>query len=255
MSEKNNKNDQSEINPLGEFSGLKSIEKLDDGADVVRVFQETLIDKPVGEYFRKYIKTGMKAPANLNEQLVAIKKIWLADFHRWIMANCDKTTCEHMDELLKAESDWDSLRIAYNSFKQDSAVGMEQLGKDLLPNLSHLETGVISGAQEWWQLVENLEQSSYHRYLVMLPEPYDDDYLTGEETTIDDCQKVDLSRRYSLAYQKQSHYGTFYAYFKLKEIEIQNLFWLATIFGVFPRSHRAWTKYVPFEVIEDEDAE
>lgn len=50
------------------------------------------------------------------EQLVAIKKIWLVEFHRWIMNNCGETTMEHMDELLKAESDWETLQIVYNSF-------------------------------------------------------------------------------------------------------------------------------------------
>ena len=106
---------------------------------------------PVGEYFRKYIekvakgameenessqrlemgqlteKIGMKTSA---EQLVAIKKIWLTEFHRWIMANCNETTCEHMDELLKAESDWESLQIVYNSFNQASLGSGSAAGKE-----------------------------------------------------------------------------------------------------------------------------
>lgn len=40
---------------------------------------------------------------------VFMKKIWLIQFHRWIMAECNGTTCEQMDDLLKAESDWETL--------------------------------------------------------------------------------------------------------------------------------------------------
>jgi hypothetical protein len=42
------------MNPLGEFSGLKSVSANSDG-DFVSLFQEILIDLPVGEYFRKFI--------------------------------------------------------------------------------------------------------------------------------------------------------------------------------------------------------
>ena len=57
--------------------------------------------------------------------------------------------------------------------------------------------------------------------------------------TIDDCQKRDLSKRYSKAFMGQFHYGTFYAYLKLKELEIQNIYHLAEIFNIdgFNKNH------------------
>jgi len=51
-----------------------------------------------------------------SEIKVMLKKIWLISFHRWIMANCNNSTQEVMDEILKAESDWETLQIIYNSF-------------------------------------------------------------------------------------------------------------------------------------------
>lgn len=47
---------------------------------------------------------------------VFLQKIWLSTYHRNIMSNCNGGTQEQMDELLKAESDWATLQIIYNSF-------------------------------------------------------------------------------------------------------------------------------------------
>lgn len=127
----------SSMNPLGEFQGLKSVAGLAD-TDFVILFQEILIDLPCGEYFRKFIDdmintiqggederiTIEKVHKLMNDKSsseikVAMKKIWLMKFHRWITANCNGSTVEHMDELLKAEGDWETLQIIYNSFNRD----------------------------------------------------------------------------------------------------------------------------------------
>lgn len=42
------------MNPLGEFQGLKSVGSFA-GEEFVVLFQEILIDLPVGEYFRRFI--------------------------------------------------------------------------------------------------------------------------------------------------------------------------------------------------------
>jgi len=56
-----------------------------------------------------------------------------------------------------------------------------------------------------------------------------------------------LSLKYSIGFLSQFDYGVFYAYLKLKEIEIKNIFKLATIFQlkVLPKTHPAWKKFVP----------
>jgi len=68
-----------------------------------------------------------------------------------------------------------------------------------------------------------------------------------EDLTIDDCQKTDLSRRYSMGFFGQFHYGVFYAYLKLKELEIANIVQLSEIFAInaFPKNHPVWRKVVP----------
>jgi len=66
--------------------------------------------------------------------------------------------------------------------------------------------------------------------------------------TIDDLQKRDLSRRYSMAMLGQFHYGCFYAYLRLKELEIANIVHFAELFSIgdaIQKNHPGWKKYVP----------
>lgn len=122
------------LNPLGEFSGLKSVSSFA-SEDFVSLFQDILIDLPVGEYFRKFIDSiiailgqsdnegGQRNNERINVDQISemindysasdikvfLKKIWLISFHRWIMTNCNGTTQEIMDDILKTESDWETL--------------------------------------------------------------------------------------------------------------------------------------------------
>jgi len=79
------------------------------------------------------------------------------------------------------------------------------------------------------------------------------------ETSIDDSKKKDLSRRYSLAFFGQFHYGVFYAFLKLKEIEILNLEYLAELHSMnkaAPRHLPAWNKSaIPFQYSVDKEGE
>jgi vacuolar-type H+-ATPase subunit C/Vma6 len=106
------------LNPLGEFNGLKSVSSFASD-DFVSLFQEILIDLPVGDYFRKFIDaitdhlkqeggndnrgneritvdeiTQMINDNSASEIKMMLKKIWLISFHRWIQGNCNGGTKE-----------------------------------------------------------------------------------------------------------------------------------------------------------------
>lgn len=109
-------------------------------------------------------------------------------------------------------------------------------------NLGHLYPGKASAIQEvkeFRELVEKLDNTGYQKYFEKMPDPVKaEDQPDVELTdTIDDCQKRDLSRRYSLAFLGQYHFGVYYAYLKLKELEIMNLVQLAEIHSIdaFPK--------------------
>jgi len=109
----------------------------------------------------------------------------------------------------------------------------------------------LNDSKEFRDLLEGLEGTSYHEALSKVPDPIkaDQEPDLDLENTIDDSQKKDLSRRYSLGYFGQFHYGVFYAHLKLKELEIMNIVQLAEIHSMkaIPRNHPAWNKsVVPF---------
>jgi len=237
------------LNPLGEFNGLKSVSSFASD-DFVSLFQDIPIDLPVGEYFRKFIDaitdhlkneqggdkqeritvdeiSQMINDNSASEIKVMLKKIWLISFHRWIEANCDGTTIEVMGDLLKAESDWETLQIIYNSFSRPemSDAKGQSMRKKFFNNLGHLYPGRTKGLQEckeYKEFQDRLTGSDYHPYFQRIPEPKAgvDGPEIMENITIDDCQKKDLSRRYSMGFFGQFHYGVFYCYLKLRELEI-----------------------------------
>lgn len=183
---------------------------------MVTLFQEILIDLPVGEYFRKYIDKiiqgaqddengGRLEMAQITEkintfssaeQLVNIKKIWLTEFHRWTMQNCNESTREVMDELLKAESDWETLQIIYNSFGKADVQGSSGKShlKNLFNNLGHLypgRTSKLTESRDYRELQEGLRCTSYYDHFQKIQDPVaaNDEHEIDADNTIDDCQK------------------------------------------------------------------
>ena len=59
---------------------------------------------------------------------------------------------------------------------------------------------------------------------------------------------AESSRKYSMAFENGFHFGVFYAYLRLKELEIKNVTWLSDLVSMnLSKNSPGWNKYsVPF---------
>lgn len=80
--------------------------------------------------------------------------------------------------------------------------------------------------------------------------------FSSQGKSIDDVMFVEKAKRYSMAFENGFHYGVFYGYLKLREMEIKNLVWLAELVSIgVPRQMPGWNKYVlPFKYHKEEGA-
>lgn len=93
------------LDPLGYFPELKNIRTVD-GNDYATLYQQVLVDLPIGGYFRKFLDTVAvmqdseegkqdKKDVGFISKLMQdfkaeriknlLKKVWISDFHRFCM--------------------------------------------------------------------------------------------------------------------------------------------------------------------------
>ena len=111
------------LDPLGYFPELKNIRTVE-GDDYATLYQQVLIDLPIGDYFRKFLDAcvgaignegAIKKDARFISDLMKdykaekiknmLKKIWISEFHKYCTFNLNDTSVQVMDDLLKFESD------------------------------------------------------------------------------------------------------------------------------------------------------
>jgi len=192
-----------------------------------------------------------------------LKKIWIAEFHKYCMDNLNDTSRQVMDDLLKFESDCMTIQIIYNSLdiKVLSDVrGREGERRKYINNLGYLypdRDRELTDADTFEKLRDALKGFEYERMLANvtdIPSKEKSSEFSSQGKSIDDVMFVEKAKRYSLAFENGFHYGCFYGYLKLKEMEIKNVIWLAELVSIgVPRQLPGWNKYVvPFRYHKDE---
>jgi len=102
------------MDPLGYFPELKQIRTIE-GDDYATLYQQVLVDLPIGKYFRKFLDTcvavmqgnedranTMKKDSKFISDLMKdfkaekiknlLKKIWISEFHQYCMKNLNGTS-------------------------------------------------------------------------------------------------------------------------------------------------------------------
>lgn len=192
-----------------------------------------------------------------------LKKIWLQEFHNYCMTNLSDVSKEVMDDLLKFESDCMTLQIIYNSIDikgLSDARGREGERKKYINNLGYLypeRDKELTEADSFDKLKDAVRGTLYEQMLLSvtdIPNKEKASEFSSASKSIDDVMFVEKSRRYSMAFENQFHYGVFFAYLKLKEQEIKNIVWLAELVSIgVPRQLPGWNKFVlPFKYHKEE---
>ena len=175
--------------PLGKFTELKNVQPVD-GEDYASLYQSVLVDLPVGVYFRKflnevtagaaqdeavvvdskYISDAMQDYSLLQVQL-RVRKIWLQEFYKFCRTELNETSARVMEDLLKFESDLQTIQIIENSRLYSGLVDArgDSERKKYISKVGYLypeRFEDINSAQDFKSLVQALECTEYHEMLL-----------------------------------------------------------------------------------------
>lgn len=158
--------------------------------------------------------------------------------------------------MLKFESDSRTIQIIANSLSfRDlrDARGRETYRTKFICNMGYLypeRYEKLKSVTDAKSLKAALESSAYEKLVadINLNAEEQKHEAVDNEQKLDEVMLAEASRRYSMCFENSFHFGVFYGYLKLKELEIKNVTWLSDLVSLgLGKNQPGWNKYtVPF---------
>ncbi|XP_017953563.1 probable V-type proton ATPase subunit d 2 [Drosophila navojoa] len=204
--------------PLGLFDQLEAIEV---ASTIEELYNVILIDTPLSNFVAENLTRSAIHNTDVEIQRSYLFKAYMDDFYRF----CKKvggTTAEVMCKLLGFQADRRIIAITVNSLQ----INMEsKLRLKLYPHcgtLCPLTRSALAICTEEDQVHTILNQNMTYANVLSSIERDTENLITLEDRlqTLEAKMHVD-------SFLHQFHYGVFYSYLKLKELECRNIVWIA----------------------------
>jgi V-type H+-transporting ATPase subunit d len=202
------------LHPLGYFQTLETVgtaQTIDD------LYSEILVDSPIGKFFQRTVKQDFDE-LSMEYMKNLLYKNWIESFYDYVMS-LGGITAEVMGEILEFEADQTTITITKNSFaisnelpKEDKILLYPKIGQLVM---FHEE---LADCKDKDKLKEKLEP--FVEYAEMFAKAENGEPITEQFKK----RSVQLYKR---AFDQQFQFGAYYAFLKLKELEINNIVLIA----------------------------